>query len=256
MASLEAKKYGTVNLACNTEDRNHAYVPSQNSLKINNAASYFHYCANNTVYGTAWKYIPDTGRVPLVADMSSNILSEPLDVTKFNLIYAGAQKNIAPAGLTVVIVRDDLPIKPLSTTPTILDYGKMIENDSMTNTPPTFNIYVLGLVLDWIDKQGGLANLAEYNKEKADMIYSFLDNSSFYQTHAEPEARSLMNVTFRTQSDTLDATFVQDAEKEGLINIKGHRVIGGLRASIFNAMPIEGVANLIDFMGKFERRNR
>lgn len=255
-AAIEAKKYGTVNIACDSGDKNHAYIPSQADLKLNADAAYFHYCANNTIFGTAWKYIPDTGSVPLVVDMSSDILSEPVDVSKFGLIYAGAQKNMAPAGFAVVIIRDDLNIKPMDITPKVFDFNVMIKDDSMPNTPPTYNIYILGLVLDWIKKQGGLEGMAKINNEKAKLLYDFLDNSSFYKAHAEVAARSIMNVTFRTGNDDLDASFVKEATAAGFTNLKGHRLTAGMRASIYNAMPVEGVKKLVDFMGEFERKNK
>ncbi|MFW5500339.1 MULTISPECIES: 3-phosphoserine/phosphohydroxythreonine transaminase [unclassified Maridesulfovibrio] len=256
LAAEEASKYGRVNIACSSEDRQYSYIPCQNELKVTPNASYFHYCSNNTAYGTTWKYIPETGGVPVVADMSSNFLSEPLDISPFSLIYAGAQKNMASAGLTLAIIRDDLRIRPLSSTPTILDYTKMIEKDSMPNTPATFNIYILNLMLDWIKKVGGLQSLIVMNQQKAGLLYDFLDNSSFYLTHAVPDARSFMNITFRTNSSELDYKFVSEAEQEGLINLRGHQVLGGLRASLFNAMPIQGVKKLIEFMGRFEQNYR
>ena len=232
LAMKEAKKYGTVNIAADTSDRDHSYIPTQEQLKLDPTASYFYYCANNTIYGTEWQYVPQVGDVPLVCDMSSDILSRPVDVSKYGLIYAGAQKNMAPAGLTVVIIKESLAGHELPITPTIFNYQTMIEKDSMYNTPPCWNIYMLGLVLDWIEEQGGLEGM-----EKLRTL------------------RSGMNVTFRTGSEELDAKFVQEATAAGFVNLKGHRKVGGMRASIYNAMPIEGVEKLCDFIKAFDKNN-
>jgi phosphoserine aminotransferase len=256
LAAAEAKKYGKINIIFDSSDKNHTYIPRQTDLKFTPDASYFHYCANNTIFGTAWDYIPDAGGKPIVSDMSSCILSEPLDVSKFGLIYAGAQKNIAPAALALLILKDGIPIKPIQTTPKILDYTLMIKNDSMLNTPATFNIYILGLVLDWIRDLGGLTAMSGINRAKAAILYDFLDNSTFYSAPAIKSARSIMNVTFRTPSEELDAAFAKESAAAGLANLKGHRVVGGMRASIYNAMPIDGVRKLVDFMGSFELKNR
>ncbi len=255
-AASEAKKYGAVNIAFDTADKNHTYIPAQNDLKLTPGASYFHYCANNTIFGTAWKYIPTANGAPVVSDMSSCILSEPVDVSKFGLIYAGAQKNMAPAGFAVMILRDDVAAKPLPYTPKVLDYNVMIKDDSMPNTPPTYNIYILGLVLDWIQGLGGLKEMAKINNEKAKILYDFLDNSRFYMAPARREARSIMNITFKTATEELDAKFSKESAAAGFANLKGHRLVGGMRASIYNAMPVEGVKKLVEFMGKFEKDNQ
>jgi phosphoserine aminotransferase len=244
-----------VNIAASSADRDHRYIPEQAALKRTPGAAYFHYCANNTIYGTAWPYIPDTGAVPLVCDMSSEMLSHPVDVSKYALIYAGAQKNMAPAGLTVVIADKALAGHEAPGTPQVLSYAKMIDKDSMLNTPPCWCIYILGLVLDWLDGQGGVAEMARLKKERSALLYDILDNSRLYKPHADSGARSDMNVTFRTGDEDLDAEFVKGAKAEGLLNIKGHRLTGGMRASIYNAMPIEGVAALADYMKRFEVRH-
>jgi phosphoserine aminotransferase len=256
LAAKEAKKFGEIHIIYDTSDKNHTYIPRQTDLKFTPNASYFHYCANNTIFGTAWDYIPEADGKPVVSDMSSCILSEPLDVSKFGLIYAGAQKNIAPSALALLILKDGLTINPLPTTPKVLDYNLMIKNDSMLNTPATFNIYILGLVLDWIKGLGGLSAMREINRSKAALIYDLLDNSTFYNAPALKAFRSVMNVTFRTPSEELDAAFAKESAAAGLINLKGHRLVGGMRASIYNAMPIEGVKKLVEFMGDFERKNR
>ena len=205
LAMKEAKKYGTVNIAADSSDRDHSYIPAQDQLKLDPEASYFYYCANNTIYGTEWQYVPQVGNVPLVCDMSSDILSRPVDVSKYGLIYAGAQKNMAPAGLTVVIIKESLAGHELPITPTILNYQTMIEKDSMYNTPPCWNIYMLGLVLDWIDEQGGLEGMEKLRTLRSEMLYDVLDSSRLFRCHAEKGSRSGMNVTFRTGSEELDA---------------------------------------------------
>jgi phosphoserine aminotransferase len=194
--------------------------------------------------------------MPVVTDMSSNILSEPMDVSKVDLIYAGAQKNMGPAGFAVVIIKDSLELKPLPCTPKVLDYGQMIKNDSMANTPSTYSIYLMGLVLDWLKSLGGLEAIGKINRDKAQLVYDFMDNSKFYQPHARPDARSIMNITFRCPNEDLDAKFAKEASALGLSNLKGHRSVGGIRASIYNAMPVEGVKKLVQFMGEFERNNK
>ena len=251
----EAQKYGEISVAASSKDRNHSYIPAQEELKLDPNASYFYYCANNTIYGTEWQYIPQTGDVPLVCDMSSDILSKPVDVSKYGIIFAGAQKNMAPAGLTVVIIREDLAGNALPYTPIMLDYAAMIKGDSMHNTPPTYNIYILGLVLDWLEKQGGVEGMEKIKGAKAKILYDVLDSSKFYIPHAEKGSRSDMNVTFRTASEELDAEFVKEATALGLANVKGHRSVGGIRASIYNAMPTEGVEKLAAFMRDFEARH-
>ena len=255
LACKEARKYGQISLACDTADRNHSYIPRQEALKRNPDASYFYYCANNTIYGTEWDYIPETGGVPLVCDMSSNILSMPVDVSKFGLIYAGAQKNMAPAGLTVVIIKEGLQGHELPYTPLMMNYKTMIDKDSMYNTPPCWCIYMLGLVLDWVEENDGTAGMEKLKWQRANMLYDVLDSSRLFTGHAEKDSRSGMNVTFRTASEELDAKFVQEAAQAGFVNLKGHRMTGGMRASIYNAMPVEGVERLCDFIRAFEKAN-
>ena len=255
LAYQEAKKYGEINLAADTGDRNHCYIPRQAGLKLDRDASYFYYCANNTIYGTEWDYIPETGDVPLVCDMSSNILSQPVDVSKFGIIYAGAQKNMAPAGLTVVIIKDGLAGRHLPCTPLMMEYQTMIEKDSMYNTPPCWCIYMLGLTLDWVEENGGVAGMEKLKRQRSSLLYDTLERSRLFHLHAGKEARSGMNVTFRTGDEALDAKFVKEAAEAGLVNLKGHRKVGGMRASIYNAMPLEGVEKLCDFIRAFERTN-
>ena len=256
LAYKEAQKYGQISLAASSEDRNHTYIPSQDQLKLDPEASYFYYCANNTVYGTEWQYVPETGSVPLVCDMSSDILSRPVDVSKFGIIYAGAQKNMAPAGLTVVIIREDLAGHELPYTPVMMSYKAMIDKDSMYNTPPCWCIYMLGLVLDWLEEQGGVEGMEAIKHGKAQMLYDVIDGSRLFTCAAQPGSRSDMNVTFRSASEELDAKFVSEATAAGFTNLKGHRNVGGMRASIYNAMPMEGVQALVDFMAEFEKKHR
>lgn len=255
IATKEAKKYGAVNIAASSEDKNHTYIPKQSDLKLSPDADYFYYCANNTIYGTEWQYVPETGNVPICCDMSSNILSKPVDVSKYGIIFAGAQKNMAPAGLTVVIINKSLAGKEMSCTPLMMSYQRMIEKDSMYNTPPCWNIYMLGLVLDWLEKQGGVEGMEKIKKEKAALLYDFLDNSKLFKACAEPGSRSDMNITFRTGDEEKDAGFCKGASAKGLTNVKGHRNVGGMRASIYNAMPIEGVRKLVEYMKEFEVSN-
>ena len=247
IAAKEAKKYG---IAADTSDRDHSYIPAQDQLVLDRDASYFYYCANNTIYGTEWQYVPETGNVPLVCDMSSDILSRPVDVSKFGIVYAGAQKNMSPAGLTVVIIRKDLAGHELPYTPLMMNYQTMIEKDSMYNTPPCWCIYMLGLTLDWVEEQGGVAGML-----RSGMLYDVLDSSKLFRCHAEKGSRSGMNVTFRTGSEELDAKFVAEATAAGFVNLKGHRKTGGMRASIYNAMPVEGVEKLCDFIKEFDKNN-
>ncbi len=251
----EAQRYGAARVAGSTKAQNFAYIPSQDELSLDPEADYVHICENNTIYGSKWPYLPDTGNVPLVADQSSCILSEPCDVTRYGLIYAGAQKNLAPAGVTVVIVRNDLIGPPQKGTPTVLSYEMQAKNGSMYNTPPTYNIYLIKLVLEYIKETGGLAVMAERNKAKAAKLYAYIDESKLYKNHIRKDCRSIMNVTFTTGSEELDAKFCKEAAASGLANLKGHRVVGGMRASIYNAMPEEGVDALIDFMARFEKEN-
>mgnify|MGYP002552741498 CR=1 FL=1 len=252
LAMKEAKKYGQVTIAASSEDRKHVYIPAQEQLKLNPDASYFYYCSNNTIEGTQWQYVPETGSVPLACDMSSDILSRPVDVSKFGLIFAGAQKNLAPAGLTIVIIREDLAGQELPITPAIMNYKSMIDKDSMYNTPPCWCIYMLGLVLEWVEAEGGIKVMDERRRERSRLIYDVLDNSKLYKAHAAADSRSCMNVTFRTGSEELDAEFVKGAAERGLLNVKGHRLTGGMRASLYNAMPIEGARALAQYMKDFE----
>ena len=255
-AATEAKKYGEINIAYDGSDNDFKHIPTQDELKLDPEASYVHLCANNTIYGTEWKYVPATNGVPIIADMSSNILSKPIDVSKYGMIYAGAQKNMGIAGLGVAIIKKDLLQKVSATTPVLLDYTLMIENDSMYNTPPAYAIYVLGLVLEWIDEMGGLEVMEKRNIEKAKLLYDYLDSSDFYKAHSDKDNRSLMNVTFTTPSKELDAKFVKESIEAGMTNLKGHRSVGGIRASIYNAMPLEGVEKLVAFMKEFEAANK
>ena len=249
-AFKEAQKYGDAVCAATSAADNFTYVPATTRDSFRPDADYVHICFNNTIYGTKFNYIPDTGDIPLVADMSSCILSEPVDVTKFGLIYAGAQKNMAPAGLTVVIVRED------PDTPAMLDYKLMADNDSMYNTPPCYSIYMAGLVYEWLlNDVGGLENMKAYNEKKCAILYDYLDSQDYYIAPVKKESRSMMNVTFVTGDAELDKKFASEAAKEGLKSLKGHRSVGGMRASIYNAMPIEGVEKLVAFMKKFAAEN-
>lgn len=255
-AADEAKKYGTVRIAASTADCGHTRIPTQDELNIGADASYFYYTANNTIYGTEWNYTPEVPEgVVLVSDMSSDILTRPVDVSKYGIIFAGAQKNMAPAGVTVAIVDKSLAGNALPYTPVMLDYAAMIKGDSMHNTPPCWNIYVLGLVLKWLDKQGGVAGMQAIKHEKAQLLYDFIDNSKLFNCAVQADARSDMNVVFTTGSEDLDKKFAADAGKAGMSNLSGHRSVGGMRASIYNAMPIEGVKYLVEFMKKFEQEN-
>lgn len=243
----EAKKYGRAECIFESCDR----IPTQEELQFNAGTDYFYYCANNTIYGTEWNYTPEA-EAELVCDMSSDILSRPIDVSKYGLIYAGAQKNMAPAGLTVVIIKKELAGKEQSATPKILSYAQMIKSDSMLNTPPCWCIYMLGLNLKWILREGGLEGMQQLRAERAGLVYDVLDASDFYIPHAQKDSRSFMNVTFRTPSEELDAAFVKGAAEKGLVNLKGHRVTGGIRASLYNAMPLEGAKKLAEYMKEFE----
>ena len=255
-AFKEAQKYGDAVCAATSAADNFTYVPATTRESFRPDADYVHICFNNTIYGTKFNYIPDTGDIPLVADMSSCILSEPVDVTKFGLIYAGAQKNMAPAGLTVVIVREDLIGNARPDTPSMLDYKLMADNDSMYNTPPCYAIYIAGLVYEWLlNDVGGLENMKAYNEKKSAILYDYLDSQDYYIAPVKKESRSMMNVTFVTGDAELDKKFAADAAREGLKSLKGHRSVGGMRASIYNAMPIEGVEKLVAFMKKFAAEN-
>ncbi|MBE6552544.1 MAG: 3-phosphoserine/phosphohydroxythreonine transaminase [Ruminococcaceae bacterium] len=255
-AFSEAKKYGDAKCIASSEASNYTEVPVISKDDIRPDADYLHICFNNTIYGTKFSYVPETGDIPLVCDMSSCILSEPVDVKKYGLIYAGAQKNMAPAGLTVVIVREDLIGKASPQIPVMLDYKIMADNDSMYNTPPCYAIYVAGLVYKWIKKIGGLKGMEEINKKKASILYDYLDSSDFYKSCAKKEFRSMMNVTFVTGNEELDKKFCSEAAAAGFVNLKGHRSVGGMRASIYNAMPIEGVEKLVEFMDNFAKNNK
>ena len=254
-AIAEAKRYGDVNVAATDEANNFTGVPAQQEWQLDKEAAYVHYTPNETIGGVEFPFLPETGNVPLVADMSSTILSRPVDVSKFGVIYAGAQKNIGPAGLTVVIVRKDLIGQALATAPSMFDYAIHDKNDSMYNTPPTYGWYLAGLVFEWIKEKGGLQAMAEFNQRKADKLYAAIDGSDFYANPVVPACRSWMNVPFTLANADLDKTFLAEAEKVGLTTLKGHRSVGGMRASIYNAMPEEGIDTLVSFMADFEKRN-
>jgi phosphoserine aminotransferase len=248
----EAKKYCKVNVAASAEAENFTRVPKQSEWKLDSDAAYVHICSNETIGGVEYHWTPDTGDVPLVADMSSNIMSRPVDVSRYGLIYGGAQKNIGPAGATIVIVRDDLLGKALPITPSAFDYTQQAENDSMFNTPATYSIYIAGLVFKWIKAQGGLAAMEAHNRAKAAILYDYLDSTAFYSNPVAREDRSLMNVPFKLKDESLDAAFLKGAEARGMLQLKGHRSVGGMRASVYNAMPIDGVKALVAYMKEFE----
>ena len=252
-ALKEAKRVGTANIAATTEPENFDRIPRQEDLKLDPDAAYVHFTTNNTIHGTKWKYDPATGAVPLVADASSDILSRPIDVGKYALIYAGAQKNLAPAGVTLVIIRKDMLERSPKDLHTMLNYNTHAKERSLYNTPPVFAIYVMRLVLKWLVEQGGLQVAQKRNEEKAKVLYDTIDSSQFYRGHAKPDSRSLMNVTFRLPSEELEKQFVGEAAKSGLDGLKGHRSVGGIRASIYNAFPKQGVDALAAFMKEFER---
>ncbi len=253
----EAKIFGTANKIATSEDKHFSYIPDCSDLPISPDADYVHYCDNNTIFGTKFHTIPNAKGKILVADMSSCILSEPVDVSKYGLIYAGAQKNIGPAGTLIVIIRNDLLAnEPLPGTPTMLKYITHSENNSMYNTPPTYGIYICGLVFKWALEMGGLEAMKAYNVKKANVLYDFLDSSSLFKGNVEKKDRSLMNVTFVTGNQELDDLFIKEAKADGFDNLKGHRSVGGMRASIYNAMPIEGVEALVEFMKAFEAKHR
>jgi len=249
----EAGKYCQANVAASSEDRRFTYVPKQADWQTDREAAYLHICTNETIGGVEYHWVPDVGDVPLVADMSSHILSRPIDVSRYGVIYAGAQKNIGPAGVTLVIVREDLLDRALPITPSAFHWQTQAANDSMLNTPPTYTIYIAGLVFEWLLQQGGLASMEQRNITKAALLYDYLDQSEFYANPVAREDRSRMNVPFTLRDDSLDDAFLQGAEQHGMAQLKGHRAVGGMRASIYNAMPIEGVQALVDYMKEFER---
>lgn len=255
-AYKEAQKYGEAIAVASSKDDVFSHIPDWDESKFTPDADYFHICMNNTIYGTRFTKLPETGKVPLIADVSSCFLSEPLDVSRFGVLYGGAQKNIAPAGLTVVIVREDLLGNARDITPTMLDYKVMADNDSMYNTPPCYSIYMCKLVLEWIKSLGGLEVMKERNEKKAAVLYDYLDKSELFIAPVLPRDRSMMNVTFKTADDELNKKFVAEAAAAGFVNLKGHRSVGGMRASIYNAMPIEGVEKLAQFMEDFEKKNK
>ncbi len=254
-AAKEAKAHCDVAIAASSEDRKFCYAPPQEAWRVRPDAAYVHYCSNETIGGVEFNWIPETGGVPLVADASSHLLSRPLDVSKFGLIYAGAQKNIGPAGLTIVIVREDLLGRAATGTPSVMDYKLQADADSMLNTPATYPIYVAGLVLKWLKALGGLAEIERRNAAKAKLLYDALDASALYRNPVEPRDRSRMNVPFTLADARLDAEFLKGAEERGMVQLKGHRSVGGMRASIYNAMPLEGVERLVAYMKEFEARH-
>ena len=254
-AQEEGAKYGVANIVASSKDKNFTYIPNLDNVKFSDNASYVHITSNNTIFGTKYNKFPKT-KAPLVADMSSNILSEKINVKDFGLIYAGAQKNIAPAGLTIVIIKKDLLGKQMDICPTMLNYAIQDKNDSLYNTPPCFPMYVAMLVFRHLKKLGGVSEIQKINEYKAGLLYDFIDNSSFYTNKVNKEDRSIMNVPFVTTSEELDAKFIKEATANGLVSLKGHRLAGGMRASIYNAMPVEGVKALIEFMKKFELENK
>lgn len=254
-AVKEAKRLGKVNIAATTEDTNFSRIPQQDELKLDNNAAYVHITTNNTIFGTQWKTEPSVGDVPIIADASSDILSRPIPFEKYGLIYAGAQKNIGPSGVTLVIIRNDLLELIPDDLQTMLDYRTHVENKSLYNTPNTFGIYIINLVCKWLQEKGGLAAMKSENEAKAKMLYDAIDATEFYRGHADADSRSLMNVTFRLPSEELEKQFVKEATTAGLDGLKGHRSVGGLRASIYNAFPREGVEALVSFMKEFERKN-
>ncbi len=251
-AIVEAGKFGRVHVVASSREENYTHIPDWNTADFDPAASYFYITTNNTIFGTRYSVLPETGDVPLVADASSNILSEVMDVRKFGVIFAGAQKNIGPAGMALVVVRKDLLGRCRANAPKLFNWGKQAESDSMINTPPTYTIYMAGLCLDWVKAQGGVPAMEQINIAKAQLLYDYLDESSLFHGTADKRDRSRMNVTFVTGNPDTDAAFVKAAAKQGLINLKGHRLVGGIRASIYNAMPIEGVQKLVAFMKEFE----
>ena len=255
-AAQEAERYITVNKIASSADKTFSYIPKLDKSTFSPDADYFYICLNNTIYGTKFNELPDTGNVPLVADISSMVMSEELDVSKFGLLFAGAQKNLGPAGVTLVIVREDLLGDVMDICPTMFNYQIHVDNGSMYNTPPTYGIYIMKLVMEWIKDNGGVAGVQKINEAKAKILYDFLDSSEMFRGTVEKEDRSLMNVPFITDSEELNAKFIKEAKEAGFVNLKGHRSVGGMRASIYNAMPTEGVVALVEFMKKFEEENK
>ncbi|MBA3506920.1 MAG: 3-phosphoserine/phosphohydroxythreonine transaminase [Betaproteobacteria bacterium] len=251
----EAKKYCTVHIAASAEDQNFTYIPARDTWKLSPDAAYVHVCTNETIGGVEYHWTPDTGDVPLVADMSSHLLSRVIDVAKYGVIYGGAQKNMGPAGLTLVIVRDDLLGRALPITPSAFTWKEQAEQDSMLNTPPTYAIYIAGLVFEWVERQGGLAALEQANIAKAKLLYDFLDATPFYSTAVREADRSRMNVPFKLKDEALDEAFLTGASERGMVQLKGHRSVGGMRASIYNAMPLAGVRALVDYLRDFAQRH-
>jgi phosphoserine aminotransferase len=253
-AIQEAQKLGKkVNVIASSEDTNYSFIPK--NFTINSNAAYLHITSNNTIFGTQWHDYPDTGSVPLVCDMSSDIACRPIDISKFALIYAGAQKNIGPAGVTLVIMREDLLEKSPDEIPTMTSYKLIGGKDSLYNTPPTFIVYVVKLVLQWVKREGGIEKLGNINKQKADILYQILDSSDFYHGTVEKDSRSIMNVTYRLPSEELEKKFIAQAREQNMIGLKGHRSVGGIRASLYNAVSLDAVQSLADFMKKFEKEN-
>ncbi len=251
----EARKYCNVNVAASAADTKYTTIPARETWKLDPDAAYVHICGNETIGGVQYHHTPDVGSVPLVADMSSEILSRPIDVARYGLVYAGAQKNMGPSGLTVVIVRDDLIGQPHPLLPSAFDYKTVADADSMYNTPPTYAIYIAGLVCAWLEAQGGLAAIERHNRAKAALLYDYLDTTQFYRAPVARDCRSLMNVPFKLADEALDAEFLKGAEARGMVQLKGHRSVGGMRASIYNAMPVEGVRTLVAYMKEFEARH-
>ena len=251
----EAKKYCAVNVAASAEDRKFTYVPAQATWRLDPGAAYVHVCTNETIGGVEYQWAPHTGDVPLVSDMSSHILSRPVDVAKFGVIYAGAQKNAGTAGLTLVVVRDDLLDRALPIVPSAFHWQEQAAADSMVNTPATWSIYIAGLVFEWLQRQGGLAAIEKRNIDKSALIYDYIDSTAFYTNAVQSGDRSRMNVPFRLHDEKLDDAFLKGAKEAGMAQLKGHRAVGGMRASIYNAMPVEGVQTLVAYMKDFERRN-
>ena len=255
-AAQEAERYITVNKVASSADKTFSYIPKLDKNTFSKDADYFYICMNNTIYGTKWNKLPETGDIPLIADISSMVMSEEIDVSKFGLLFAGAQKNLGPAGVTLVIIREDLIGNAMDICPTMFNYQIHADNQSLYNTPPTYSIYVMKLVLEWIKEQGGVAAVQKVNEKKAKILYDFLDSSEMFKGTVEKEDRSLMNIPFITDSEELNAKFIKEAKEAGFVNLKGHRTVGGMRASIYNAMPVEGVEALVSFMKKFEAENK